>query len=257
MKVTVLGCGSAGGVPTALGEWGQCDPLNPKNYRTRSSVLVEDEGTTILIDFGPDLRQQLLNVNFTGKIDAAILTHVHADHSHGVDDLRRMFWKNGRVPLPVFCTMQTRDMLVSRFPYAFEPFAYGEQTRPALSCFPLYSHMTCDVNHLKIASFVQDHVTMPTAGIRIGDFAYSIDVKRLGRTALERLTDLKVWIVDCQQWDEHSSHAHFAQTMEWIRELKPERTYLSHMGSDLDYEALKAQCPEGVEPAYDGLVITI
>lgn len=256
MKVTVLGCGGSGGVPLLNGDWGVCNSLDPRNRRRRPSVLVQEGETRLLIDFGPDLREQFLENRVTG-VEAVFLTHVHADHCHGIDDLRRLFWSNGQKPIPVYASAESQELLLSRFPYAFMPFSYGDNPRPPLTLSPIFSGGTSRIGPLNVESFAQDHTSLTTYGFRIGDFAYSSDVKRLSDSAFEALAGVKVWLVDCVGWEEHSTNSHFAQTLDWIARIRPERAYLTHMGPTLDYETVLARCPPGVCPAHDGLVIEV
>jgi phosphoribosyl 1,2-cyclic phosphate phosphodiesterase len=251
MKVTVLGCGPAGGVPSIGNEWGACDPKNPRNRRTRVSVLIEEGDQTILIDTSPDMRQQLLDCNLQ-NLTAVLFTHAHADHCHGIDDLRAVNWLI-RKPVDVYADPVTLKELEDRFTYVFHGVENGKFYKPTVT--PHAVEKPFKLGNVRVTPFAQDHVTMTSLGLRLNDFAYSTDVKRLDDAAFEALKGVKVWVVDCVQEEPHPTHSHLAQTLEWIAKVKPERAYLTHMSKSLDYEALAAKCPKGVTPAYDGMVI--
>ncbi len=255
MKVTVLGCGGSGGVPMVGNVWGACNPHNPKNVRTRVSVLIEKGDTRLLIDCGPDLRHQLITANVT-HIDACLVTHHHSDHTHGIDDLRRLFWINGNTPIDVYGDPYAIDQLSIRFPYAFEPFHYG-----AGPLNPLVRRVITGpfrVGEIDIVPFVQDHGYITSLGFRFGNFAYSTDVVRLTEENFAALDGVTHWLVDCVQYEGgHKAHSHFEQTLSWIERVKPQHSYLTHMGTALDYDELLSRCPKGVEPAFDGLVFHI
>lgn len=255
MKVTILGCGGSGGVPRIGGVWGECDPHNPKNRRRRVSILVQQDDTNILVDFGPDLREQLNSIHLT-KIDAALLTHIHADHAHGIDDLRRLFVSNNATPIPIYARQGDFDKLQRTFDYAFKPFSYGFKPIPPFDCH-VVELKPFRVGTIEVVPFEQSHYHMTTLGFRFGDFAYSTDVKTLSEENFATLAGVKAWVVDCVREEEHPAHSHLAQTLGWIQRVKPERAWLTHMDIGLDYAKTLAKCPAGVEPAYDGLEITL
>lgn len=257
MKVTVLGCGGSGGVPLIGNIWGACNPHNPKNHRTRVSILVQQGETTLLVECGPDLREQLIKVQVS-HIDACLVTHAHADHTHGIDDLRRLFWINGNVPVPVYSSPEPHAEMSHRFPYAFKPFRYGvDDGINPLFQVPISGPFR--VGEIEVVPFVQDHGLGHTSlGFRFGSFAYSTDVVSMNEENFAALEGVTHWIVDCVQYASgHKAHSHFAQTLEWIERVRPRHAWLTHMGVDLDYDELLARCPAGVEPAYDGLEIHI
>ncbi|WP_343562545.1 MBL fold metallo-hydrolase [Kiloniella sp. b19] len=256
MKVTLLGCGGSGGVPICSGvpggNWGNCNPDNPKNRRRRVSILVEGKGQTILVDTGPDLRQQLIDTD-AEFIDAVLYTHDHADHTHGLDELRYMSYKAGGA-IDAFMDETVRESLTQRFPYAFCSSANPESQYPAM----LKDHLIDGpfmVGDIEVIPFVQNHGEINSMGYRFGDIAYSTDVVELDERAFETLAGVKYWIVDCLRYDPHPSHAHFDKTMEWIERVKPKKAILTHMNQQVDYDDLLSKCPEGVEPGYDGMVI--
>ncbi|MEI8394917.1 MAG: MBL fold metallo-hydrolase [Rhodospirillaceae bacterium] len=257
MRVTVLGCGGSSGVPTIGNRWGECDPANPKNRRRRPSILVEHDGTVVLVDTAPDLREQLLAAGVS-RLDAAIYTHEHADHTHGLDDLREINRLMGK-PIPVFGPAETIESLRKRFGYAFQPLE--DRTlpfyRPVLVPEAICNLEPFTIGSITITPFLQDHGYSTTFGYRFGRFAYSTDVLRLDEAAFAALEGVSAWVVDCVRVDLHPVHSHLANTLDWIKRVGPHRAWLTHMTNNLDYETLCGVLPPGVEPAYDGLVIDV
>jgi len=255
MRVTVLGCGGSRGVPVIGQGWGNCDPTNPRNRRLRPSVLVEQGGVGVLIDTSPDLRQQLLDADVR-RLDAVLWTHQHADHAHGIDELRELC-RMMQAPIDAYGWAEHLDDLKARFPYCFDPLRPGDPFyRPVLNAQAIEGPF--DVRGLPVVPFEQDHGYMKTVGYRIGKFGYSTDVVRLGEDAFAALEGIEVWIVDCARIEPpHPVHAHLALTLEWIARVKPKRAYLTHMDQTMDYDTVRRLLPPGVEPAYDGLVIDV
>ena len=264
MKLTMLGCGGSGGVPLVGrdpgGYWGNADPANPKNRRSRVSVLIEgqaDEGvpvTRILIDTGPDLRQQILAHDIT-ELDAVLYTHAHADHSHGLDELRGLVYGRGG-PIEAYMDPRTHALLTTRFDYAFVSSRAASNLYPPLMLDRIIEG-PFSIGGIPIRSFEQQHGPDISLGFRVGDIGYSTDVSALDDRAFEVLAGVKLWVVDCLRDEPHPTHSHTAQTFEWIARVKPERAILTHMNERLDYEELKRRCPPGVEPGYDGLVVEV
>ncbi|MCW2246677.1 phosphoribosyl 1,2-cyclic phosphate phosphodiesterase [Azospirillum fermentarium] len=255
MRVTILGSGGSAGVPVIGNQWGDCDPANPRNRRTRPSVLVEQDGVAILVDTSPDLRQQLLDADVQ-RLDAVVWTHQHADHAHGIDELREIC-RLMQAPLDVYGMAEHVEELKRRFGYCFQPLPEGAPVyRPVLTPHDVSGPFS--VKGVTVTPFVQDHGYTLTLGYRFGDFAYSTDVVRLDEAAFAALEGVKVWVVDCVREDPpHPVHSHLAQTLDWIARVKPERAFLTHMNNTMDYETIRRKLPPGVEPAYDGLVITV
>lgn len=259
LRATILGCGSSGGVPRLGGHWGDCDPDNPKNRRQRCSLLVEREDdngtTTVLIDTSPDVRNQLLTAD-VGRLDAVIYTHSHADHVHGIDDLRMIVF-NMRTRLPVWADPPTRDALMQRFDYAFVQ-AEGSAYPPILNMNLIEGDVTIDGagGTIRFSPFEVAHGGMNALGFRIGDLAYLPDVAQIPENVWPLLSNLDCWIVDALRRDPHPTHAHLARTLEWIDRVQPKSAVLTNMHIDLDYDTLQAETPPHIQPAYDGLTLT-
>jgi phosphoribosyl 1,2-cyclic phosphate phosphodiesterase len=252
MRVRILGCGGSGGVPLVGGVWGACDPAEPRNRRRRASILVEDGPTTLLIDTSPDLREQLLDAG-TKRLDAVLFTHAHADHLHGIDDLRGMN-RLMRANLPIYADARTLAGIAERFDYVFRPLEEGASFyKPTLTEHVIDGPFT--VAGIDIVPFVQDHGFSKTLGFRIGGMGYSTDVVDLDETAFAALAGIELWIVDCLRYDPHPTHSHLEKTLSWIARIKPRHAVLTHMDVPLDYATLRGRLPAGVEPGYDGLTL--
>ncbi|WP_337185328.1 MBL fold metallo-hydrolase [Phenylobacterium sp.] len=258
LDITILGCGSSGGVPRADGDWGDCDPANPKNFRTRCSMLVRRVGaggevTTALVDASPELRIQTARAGMT-RCDAVLLTHDHADQVHGLDDVRAFFLRQ-RARIPCWMDAATDASMMRRFGYIFE----GEGGYPAICdrrAIPAHGiDWTVDgpSGAIPVRTFDQDHGGVRSVGYRFGGVAYSSDVVGLDEAAFEALSDLDVWIVDALRRRPHPTHAHLDLALEWIARVRPRRAILTNLHIDLDYDQLVRELPPGVEPAYDGM----
>jgi phosphoribosyl 1,2-cyclic phosphate phosphodiesterase len=254
MKITMLGCGISTGVPTIGPDWGRCDPADRRNRRRRASVLVESRGKTVLIDMSPDLREQLLDAG-VARIDAILLTHAHADHLHGIDDLRAINRLMKRA-IPLYATAGTLAEIGRRFGYALKPVPPGEHFfKPTLAPHEIAGPF--EAAGLPVVPFAQDHGFSTTLGFRIGGFGYSTDVTELGENAFQALAGIDVWFVDCLRREPHPTHSHLTKTLAWIARVGPRRAVLTHMDQSLDYRELAAELPAGVEPGQDGLVIDL
>ena len=254
MKVTILGCGSSTGVPRVGNDWGDCDPSEPRNRRTRCSIAVESGATRLLVDTAPDLRHQLLETGID-DLNGVIYTHSHADQTHGIDDLRVLFLRK-RSRLPVYGDPVTLDILKRRFDYIFEQ-PPGSPYPPIAETFELGLESPLTIGDLEVQAFEQDHGTMASLGLRFGPVGYSNDVVALDDRAFEVLAGVDVWIVDALQRRPHPTHAHLDLTLEWIERLKPRRAVLTNMHVSMDYQTLRKELPEGVAPAFDGMEIDL
>jgi phosphoribosyl 1,2-cyclic phosphate phosphodiesterase len=260
LEITILGCGSSGGVPRADGEWGACDPADPRNLRTRCSLLVRRRGdgpeqeTTVVVDTSPDFRLQCAGAGVK-RLDGVLLTHDHADQVHGIDDIRAFFIRQRGQRIPTCMDAPTWKTMMRRFGYVFE----GEGGYPAI-CEPRLLpphgesfHIGGPSGAISVVTFEQDHGPVRSVGYRFGGVAYSSDLVNLDDAAFEALQDLDVWIVDTLRYRPHPTHAHLERTLAWIERVRPRRTILTNMHIDLDYATLAAELPSGVEPAFDGL----
>ena len=263
LEITILGSGSSGGVPRADGEWGACDPADPRNRRSRCSLLVRRttgdpaaeaaQLTTVLVDTSPDLRLQTAAAGVR-RLDAVLLTHDHADQVHGIDDVRAFFIRQ-RARIPCHMDAATWATMQRRFGYIFE----AEGGYPAI-CDPVALPslgqgfaIPGPSGDIPVTTFDQDHGGVRSVGYRFGDVAYSSDLVDLPEASFEALKDLDVWIVDALRWRPHPTHAHVDLALSWIERVAPRRAILTNMHIDLDYADLASRLPAGVEPAYDGL----
>jgi phosphoribosyl 1,2-cyclic phosphate phosphodiesterase len=264
LEFTILGCGSSGGVPRADGDWGACDPDDPRNRRSRCSLLVRkpaeagpQESTTVLVDTSPDLQRQTSAAG-ANRMDGVLFTHDHADQTHGIDDLRA-FAITGRRRIACHMDPVTLESLTARFGYIFK----GQGSYPPICDGHLipkhgeYWSVGGPSGDIPVVTFDQDHgFGVHSVGYRFGPVAYSSDVVELADDAFEALVGIKVWIIDALRYTPHPTHSHLEKTLAWIARIKPERAILTNMHIDLDFAALAAQLPAGVEPAYDGLRFT-
>ena len=250
MRITILGCGTSGGVPRIGNNWGACDPAEPRNRRRRCSILVQQDETNILVDTSPDLREQLLDADIA-TLDAVLWTHEHADQLNGIDDLRVVVY-NQRRRIPAYAAPHCLATISQRFSYCF----VQETVYPPI-LEPHEIDGDFNIGPVRIQSFTQDHGSMTSLGFRFNDAAYSNDCVELPEEAFETLRGVRLWIVDCMRYTPHPTHAHLDRALEWIARVRPERAVLTNMHIDLDYATLKRELPQGVEPAYDGMVLDI
>ncbi len=251
MRITVLGSGSSSGVPGIGIGWGACDPENPKNQRLRPSILVEQAGKTILIDTSPDLRYQLLHTGVE-RLDAVLFTHAHADHLHGLDDLRGVN-RAMNTPLDIHADASTLNIIATRFPYAMEPLPETATIyyKPTLVAHEIVPGGDYSIAGMDIRTFEQDHGFSKTVGFRFNDFAYTTDAVELPEMAFDILEGVHTWMIGVFTDEPHTTHVHVDKALEWHARIRPERCILTHLGPRLDYATLLRDLPEGVEPAFD------
>ena len=250
MKIRVLGCGGSFGSPLAWGRNGNIDVNNPHNFRTRSSVLINNNKQNILIDTSPDLRDQLYKAKCT-KIDAVLFTHEHSDHTAGLPDMRAMSLINKSI-IPAYLSADIHDSMISNYKYIFRGV---KDYSPFMTANILEDNFKID--NTEIETFKHNHGSIDVQTFRINNFAYSTDIKNFYENDLDKLKNLDLWIVGLLRYDSHPSHAGFDQILDYINYLKPKRTLFTHMTALLDQEELLSKCPENVEPAYAGLEITL
>jgi len=258
LEFTILGCGSSAGVPRADGDWGACDPADPRNRRSRCSLMVRRRGeggpeTTLIVDASPEFRLQAVTAR-AGRLDALLITHDHADQCHGIDDIRA-FAVSQRMRIPCWMDDATADSLDVRFDYLFN----GQGLYPAIG--DLMRTPAHGVNWqidgpsgaIPVTTFDQDHGHIRSLGYRFGGFAYSSDVVDLPEESFAALQNLDVWIVDALRYTPHPTHAHVDKTLSWIERVRPRRAILTNLHIDLDYAELSRRLPDGVEAAHDGM----
>ena len=258
LRFTILGSGSSGGVPRLGGHWGACDPTNPRNTRRRCSMLVErisSEGvTSVLIDSSPDMRAQLLEAN-VGYLDGVVYTHAHADHVHGLDDLRMIVF-NRKKRLPVWADGATQDALISRFSYAF--------VQPEGSPYPPILDLKSIAGDIEIAGaggtisltpFKVAHGPIDSLGFRVAGLAYLPDVSEIYPESWAAVENLDYWVLDALRYSPHPTHTHFERSLEWIKRAAPKNAILTNMHIDLDYQTVCDDTPDNVTAAYDMMQI--
>lgn len=260
LTLTILGCGSSGGVPRVASGWGACDPGNPRNLRRRCSVLLEQEGsagvTSVLVDVSPDLRWQLIDAGVK-RLDGVLMTHAHADHCHGIDDLRPLVIDMRR-RIAMHMDASTSVDLREKFAYIFETPA-GSSYPPIVDEKRLVADEVCAIEGpggaIEAIPFDLVHGDITALGFRVGGLAYTPDLNDIPDSSLEHLEGLDVWVVDALRYARHPSHLSLSETLAWIERLKPRRAVLTNLHTDLDYETLRGELPSHVVPAYDGMKI--
>jgi len=257
MKITILGCGTSVGIP-ALGSvgWGKCDPNNPKNKRQRSSVLIQNNGFTLLVDAGPDVKNQLLSANVM-NIDAVLLTHGHADHISGLPELRPFFFTN-KIKIPIYADSKTYKQIKIQFDYLFEK----QDGSPSYFVPPMTLNTIelgqKSINGFNVEIIEQYHGNSSTLGFIFDKkFAYCTDVVEMPLINFKKLKNLDLWIVGALRDEPHESHAHFDLVFKWMNVIRPKKTVLTHLGVQSDYQYICSICPKNVYPGYDGMVFKI
>jgi phosphoribosyl 1,2-cyclic phosphate phosphodiesterase len=260
LRITILGCGASTGVPRVGNDWGACDPANPKNRRRRSSILAErigpDGATSVLIDTSPDLREQLLSAGIQ-RLDGVIYTHDHADHTHGIDDLRILCYMQKK-RIGVWADPRTLGLLKQRFDYCFET-PQGSVYPPILAANTIENHSPVTISgpggDLTFQPFRQYHGAIETLGIKVGGVVYSCDLNDLPEESLPHLQGLDAWILNSLRYTEHPSHLSVDKAVNWIKRMGPRQGVLTHLHIEIDYDELAAKLPAHIVPAYDGMVL--
>jgi phosphoribosyl 1,2-cyclic phosphate phosphodiesterase len=263
LRLTILGCGSSPGTPRITGDWGACDPANPKNRRRLASALVERIGadgrrTTVVIDTGPDFREQMIDAGVT-RLDAAVFTHPHADHIHGIDDLRG-YVLNQRRLIDVYADRPTMDRLHAAFGYCFETppgSSYPPILKPTLIGHDALFWIDGEGGAIPFQPLPQIHGDIISLGFRIGPIGYCPDVSDFPADTVTRLADLDVLVIDALQYRRHPSHLSLSESLAWIDRIGPKRAVLTHLHIPMDYDTVNAQTPERIVPAHDGLVLEV
>lgn len=268
IRVRILGCGSSGGVPRADGDWGSCNRENPRNRRRRCSILLEKapdltalehgKSTRILVDTSPDLREQLIDAG-SPVPDAIVYTHAHADQAHGIDDIRAIVYRH-QARIPAYMNASTRSDLFKRFGYIFET-PPGSGYPPLLDAQALPERATVRIDGaggaVELQTFPVEHGNVVCAGLRFGPVAYTPDVSAIDQAGFEVLERVPLWILDALREKPHPTHTHVGQSLDWLEKVRARYGILTNLHIDLDYDALSDRCPENVEPAFDGLEVTI
>ncbi len=260
MVVTILGCGSSGGVPRVAQGWGRCDPAEPRNRRRRCSILVEREGpggtTRVLIDTSPDLREQLIDAGVKA-LDAVVFSHEHADHTHGIDDLRPLVLAMRR-RIPIHADARTMVLLKSRFGYCFET-PPGSDYPPILTDHLIDNKDVFEIQGaggmIRFQPFPLEHGSIEALGFRIDDFAYTPDVSAIPADTVPKLEGLDCWVIDALRDSPHATHFSLDEALDWIGRMQPCRAVLTNLHTDLDYTRLRDELAEHIAPAYDGMRI--
>ena len=250
MKIRILGCGGSFGSPLAWGKNGNIDINNKRNFRFRSSILVSDKNTTLLIDTSPDLRQQLYNAKCT-NIDAVLFSHIHSDHTSGLPDMRLISLINDKI-IPAYMNLDMKDEMLINYKYIF----LGHK---GYKPFMKYKKLTenFNINKFNIETFRHNHGSIDSQTFRIGNFAYSTDIKKFYNTDIDKLKNLDLWIVGLLRPETHPSHAGFDEIIDHIKYLKPKKTIFTHMTASIDEETINDLSPENVYAGYDGMEINV
>lgn len=255
-EIIVLGCGNSTGVPAIGNFWGDCDPKEPKNARTRSSIVIKTQNTSIIIDTGPDFRQQLNRENIS-NVDAVLYTHAHNDHVMGIDELRVLKFRNKKEFIPIYGDADTLIDLEKRFNYLFQGGnhkIYPQIVQPNIIHSDI-KKSTITIGDIDFTTFQQDHGSCMSVGYRFSEFAYSVDILDLDQAAIDHLKGIKIWLVDCAAYkdDNNSVHAGVNKIIKLNEQIKAEKVLLTSLSLSADYQTLKKELPNGFEPSYDGL----
>ena len=251
MKVTILGCGPSYGVPSLLNGFNKCDPKNSKNMRFRSSILIEEKGQNILVDTPPEIRLELLRAKVK-KIDALIYSHSHFDHIAGVEDIYNFTKKSNQI-LNIYGSRYDLNNVKNQLKHVFE----DSKQKNNVILHPLKMHQIFNIKRINICPIKQYHGTVNSVGYRIGKFAYSTDVKLMDKKGWEILQGIDTWVLGCVTDKPNNKHVCLDEAIEWINKIHPKKAYLTHLGSELDYDTLCQKLPKNIRPVYDGMTIKI
>lgn len=258
LKITFMGSASSGGTPSAGGFWGDCDPAESKNHRTRASLLVQSAASQLIVDTSYDLRLHM-NAHLVQRLDGVLISHAHSDHINGIDDIRFVSYRQ-KAPIDVYSNAETIGKLQDLWPHVFSDTSggvYKSFARPVT----IEAGREFTVGDIRILPFDQDHGTCTSLGFRFGSFAYSIDVLSLDERALDALAGVEVWAVDASSYhapdEQLLTHANLSRVLEWVGRLKPKMTYITDLSTRMDYNRLCAELPPHIRPAYDGLVLEV
>lgn len=257
LKITILGCGNSSGVPTAGNYWGACDPYELRNRRTRCSIAVQSEKTTLIVDTGAEFRAQTIRENIqAADITGVLYTHAHSDHLHGIDDLRPIYFQKGKTCVDVYASAQTMAEIQERFDYLFRD-GHKNSMYPQILKPHVIDSQDFTAGDIRVVPFEIDHGSCMATGYRFGDISYCVDMKHLDQKALEAMKGTKIWIVDAAAYKNpnNSVHAHLAAVYDYNAQIGAETVYITSLSTQMDYKTLEAELPEGYFPAYDGLVI--
>ncbi len=259
LKFTILGCGNSSGVPAIGNYWGDCNPNEPKNRRYRCCFSVQSENTTLVIDTGADFRMQMNHFNIN-ELSAILYTHQHSDHTHGIDDIRSFYFRNGKYPIKCYGKSSVLRDIAGRFTYIFDGGENSEMYPPIMQACPFDESdygRTQTINDISFIPFKMDHGTCTSVGYRFSDISYCVDMRSLDQTALDVIKGSKVWIVDGAGYlyDENPAHAHLERLYEYNRYIQAETVYVTCLSTLMDYQTLVDTLPQGFHPAYDGLVL--
>ena len=261
MEVTILGCGPSYGIPTAKFGFGDCNPNNPKNARTRSAIFVSDGKTDLLIDTPPELRLQLYRSNIQ-NINAVLWTHMHSDHTMGIDDVRIYTrtqvtsWEEVN-PLPVYVHEKDFEEFQQRFSFYLKPFEYLNQKKPPFDVHKIKAGQSFQIGSMDILPILQNHGDCETLGFKIANMAYNTDLIDFIDFDVAQLKGIDLWVLDCVTTKTNNKHLYLSKVLEWFDIVQPKRLILTHLGAKMDYDTIMAQLPKGVELAYDGMKISI
>lgn len=258
VRFTIMGCGNSSGVPAVGNYWGACDPYELRNRRSRCSLAVQSDDTTLIVDTGPDFREQMNRENISGySVSAVLYTHQHGDHVSGIDDLRSVYYQKGRKLVPVYAKETTMSELQSRFFYLFKGDGEGEYQQVLSSHIIAHDDFgkKMRVGNIDVIPFEMDHGTCTALGYRFGDVSYCVDMKRLDDVALEIMKGSRIWIVDAAAYKNPNNHVHanLQSIYDYNHVIGAEKVYLTSLSSQMDYKTLEAELPEGYSPAFDGL----